>query len=401
MILLLSLVGCLSRMVVGVVAPQVEVIPNASDDPAWETLFSGAESLDVSVRLMSAYNIVRYRPEDSGGEFTQRFLLDPSPYVQRAALEALIDRMQAGDDTTALPLLVENLHRTDLDAYTWGHLAHSLVGHVDGENAELISSKWESESASYLIMPLAMAAAEVGNTSALAALETSLTAADIPLELLFFDDCGESGLPLSNTIMDSVDRFEQVLHIPALVCALELGESGAESVLRDVIRSDANPERALEALDFVVEANTTAGEGAVHRLLIDASRSSNTLVSTYGNGALLLFGEGDPDAIVGAVSSVDRDVRVIALASLTRWWNSLGHTSTRRQRVSYHEAMVEALSDPNIAVVLAAIDALGHFAFPDDEEVLEQLLQSDDTMVRTRSASALLRLRRRAIFWAG
>ena len=388
-------------MVVGVGAPQGEVTPNAPDDSAWGTLYSGAESLDVSVRLMSAYNIVRYRPEASGGEYTQRFLLDPSPYVQRAALDALLERLQTGEDAEALPLLIDNLNRTDFDAYTWGHLAHSLVGFVGGENIDLISTRWESESESYLIMPLAMAAAEVGNTSALVALEASLTAADIPLELMFFDDCGESGLPISATIMDSFERFEQVLHIPAVVCALELGEEDAESTLREIIRSEVNPEQALEVLDFVVEANSSAGEGAPYRLLSDASSSPNTLVSTYGLGALLLFDEGDLESVVGSVSSVDRDARVIALTSLTRWWDSLGHTSTRRQRVSYHEALVEALSDPNIAVVLAAIDAIGHFAFPDDVALIEPLLQSDDSMVRIRAASALLRLRRRANFWEG
>ncbi len=401
MILFLSLMGCFSRMVVGAVAPQGEISLNSSDDSAWSALYAGAESLDVSVRLLSAHDIVRYRPEPSGGDFTQRFLLDPSPYVQRAALQALLERLDTGDDSTALALLIDNLHRGDLDPYTWGHLAHSLVDVVEGEDTALIGTKWESESASYLVLPLALAAAEVGNTAALAALTAAIEVAEVPLELTFFDDCGEADLPISETIMESFERLEQVLHIPAVVCALELGEESAEADLRERIRSTENPEQALEVLDFLVEANTYAGEGAVHRLLTEASNSSDPIISAYGQGALLSFGEGDPGVVIEFATSIDRDVRVIAFACLTRWWDRFGHTSTRQQRLSYHKAIIDALDDTNIVVVLAAIEAIGHFAHPDDTALMDALLESEDSMVRVRAASALLRLRRRAIFWEG
>jgi HEAT repeat protein len=201
--------------------------------------------------------------------------------------------------------------------------------------------------------------------------------------------------------MESFERFEQVLHIPAVVCALELSGDDAESFLRDKIRAGVSPELALEVLDFVVEANPTAGSGAVHRLLTEASNSPNPLVAAYGLGALLSFDEGEPSVVIEFATSPDRELRVIALIALTKWWDRLGHTSSGRERVSYHEAVVQGLSDPSIAVVLAAIDALGHFAFPDDVELLEPLLQSEDSMIRVRAASALLRLRRRATSWGG
>lgn len=399
MILFLSMLGCFSRMVVGVVAPQVETALNSAEDTAWEVLYSGAESLDVSVRLLSAHELVRYRPEPSGGEYTQRFLLDPSPYVKRAALNALIERFETGEDPAALALLLESLHQEDIDPYTWGHLAHSLIGLVDEGDTNLIGGKWESESAPYRVLPLAMVAAETGNTLAQTALEAAISAADIPLELTFFDDCGESGLAISSTLMASYEMFEEVLHIPALVCALELGDESAESVLSAMIRSVSSPERALEVLDFVIEADTSAADGAAYRLLSQARESENQVVAAYGRGALLSFGEGEPEVVIEMLGSPDREIRVVALTTLSMWWDRLGHTSSRRQRVDFHDSMLALLSDPNIVVVLSAVDAIGHFAFPEDEAVLSGLLQDDDSMVRVRAASSLLRLRRRAISW--
>ena len=75
----------------------------------WGVLEQASTLVDTSIRQRALYLLVRFTPEPGGGIWSPRGLGDPSPYVQRRCVEALMKRT---NDPSALTKLKEHARIT-------------------------------------------------------------------------------------------------------------------------------------------------------------------------------------------------------------------------------------------------------------------------------------------------
>ena len=395
MALLLITPACTPHRTVGEVGPSVERPLNAGELPEWAVLEELAGSVDVTNRRLSARVLVAHRPEEGGGEWGVRFLHDPSPYVRRAAMEALAQRVERSSDEVARGLLLESLGREELNAYTVGHLAHLLRGQLGDEQLQLLNDRWRNTPYSDEVAPLALGPAESGDAEALEALKGALAAGDLPLELTLFRDLGESGLPLGEALQEGVDRLEEELRAPAMIAAVELGHEDGERWLERALSNSSTPDEHLELLELLLDLEPSALDGAKLRLLKHAYSTASPATRAYCEVALLDVDERSVERVLEQTASMDRDLSLFAYKLLGRWWERRGGEATRTQQGALHDALVVAFNGGQLAAQLQAVEVLGLYALPNDVSRLKELLEAEDSLLRGLAAEALLRLRRR------
>ena len=84
----------------------------ADSEPALAVLAAAAGDLDEGVRARALAALVQSSPEPAGGAWAPRGLYDPSPWVQRATLDAPSSREA---DAASRQVLHQTAQRTDLD----------------------------------------------------------------------------------------------------------------------------------------------------------------------------------------------------------------------------------------------------------------------------------------------
>ena len=110
-------------------------------DGPLEVLLQGAEHEDVTLRQQALYLLVKHSEEAGGGPYAARALYDPSPYVKRQGIRALLERWEEAPAQEALRGLVV---REDVDAYTRGIAGAGLAGHGDAEVLSVFEAAWRS-----------------------------------------------------------------------------------------------------------------------------------------------------------------------------------------------------------------------------------------------------------------
>ena len=351
----------------------VAVEPGEGDASA--TLETAAAELDVAVRARALELLI----EHHGTEWAPRALFDPSPYVQRAGVEAL-----ARLDEDEGYALIASLAARDVDPYTRSHAAVVLIraGHAVPDLG------WGDEHLHWRRAPLALPSAMQGDPEALAALQEDLARGDYPLEIDFFLDLGASGLPVEEALISCSEMVEEELELAIATALLDLGHAEGERRFKEALHADSL-ERRLEAVDYLAERDDEASVG----LLKKARNVGPTEVEDWATLALIAHGEQGPDPAFEALASTDRELRQQAVWALSEWLER-GEGSARNQRTA-HKALVAMLGDPEPVVVMASIQALGQVGLMGDRALLAGFMAQDDRGMSIEAAGAILAIEAR------
>jgi len=380
--------GCASRRAV-----ELEGVPVRAatvDEPVPGTpravLAEGAQALDVSVRQLSLGQLVRHSELPGGGGWTPRALLDPSPYVQRRAIEALGDRLPEPEAATEL---LQVLKREGVEPYTRGMAGTRLAAQGDARALAPLQAALSDVDEAWAQAPLALPCAMLGDTDALALLQAGLRRGDFPLELDFFLALGNSGLTgLREPLAEGAGRLEEDLIAPAAASLVRLGSPAGEALFREML-SAPDPELRLQALDFLapLEGDVAAG------LIAKATGPGPASVSAYAELVQLARGEGTPRDALAFSRSIDREDRQQAVWALGHY---LVAVPDPKQEGAVRERLDQALDDVELLVVHEALKALARAGVPDDLPALEELMQQEFVAVRVAAASAILEIESRA-----
>lgn len=346
-----------------------------------QVLLASAESPDAGLRRQALALLIAQEPAPGGGAYGPRAVYDPSPYVQRAAADALAARGDA--ESTAL---LRTLARLDsADPYARGHAGMLLAQAGDTQALPALRAAMDQEREHWRRLPLALAAAAMGDSEALTAVQKDLARGDLPLELDLFRDLGASGLTeLAPALREGTEMLPPDLALPAAAALMQLGDKQGETTLRNALASPDLVDR-LSALDVLSEL---PGEHA-NELLRKAARSGPEPARVYAACILLERGEGDPTQGLAALELQDRELRAQAAWGLGGY---LSQVSSGRMRRRVQQSLRAALSDSEPVVVAAAVDALGRSGDPQDRDYLAPFLTAETESLRLRAAGALLAL---------
>jgi hypothetical protein len=334
--------------------------------PALVVLRLGAQDLDVEIRLKALGCLIRSAPEPGAGTWTPRALWDPSPFVQRAALDALAGRMVEPETRLAVAGIAA---RSDADPYVRGFAGGILAD--SGERVASISEAWRQAGAPWQAAPLALAAARMGDPEAPAAVARALAEGEFPLEVTFFLAIGHSGLEdLVPSLEEAAATVEEDLVLPVAAALVGLGASTGEVLFRQALGGPE--ERRMEALDFLADLDLD-----VARDLVRGATEGDGPAARYARLVLVGWGEMPLEEAMAAATDPDREIRALAVRAIGR---ALGARPARAEGRA-QPALADALGDPEPIVRLEAIRALGRVSRPGDRDRLRPFLAPEDGRV--------------------
>jgi HEAT repeat protein len=349
-------------------------VVRAEPDPAraWAVLQEGAESLEVPARRRALDLLIALSNPEESRAWSARGLWDPSPHVQRTTTAALQARLPEPDSLAALQGFIR---RDGVDSYTRCAAASGLARIGDAYEP------WQQA-------PCALAVAQMASgaqaAAARAQLSEILATGELPLELGFVDDLGQSALPgLGGELVGVLDILEPELQLSVASAALRLGEDAAGDWFRRAL-SDEDIELQLEAIDLLLTQPPETGASLLRR--------AGGPVKTTARLALIELGEGGPEPAIEALLALDREVRAEATRAIGGWLEHHGEDGPRRMVRLSQIALVEALQDPEDMVRLEALRALGSVGRAEDAGAIAPLLEADALLLRIEAAGALLAL---------
>lgn len=366
----------------------VQRAPNL--DLARQTLVTAAADLDVSVRRRALAILIQTSPQPAGGDWGPRGLWDPNPWVERAAIDALAQRIS---EPASQRLLIEMTRRTDADPYTRCQAAFRLAQAGDRQTLPTVQAAYRAAGAPWRAAPCALAAARMGDRDALATLGAALRQGELPLDIPFLQDVGDSGLTeLVPALTQAADTVEEPLRLGVAGALLRLGAPEGAVIFREALRSPDREQR-LEALDYLL---TIPGPSALE--LLRHIKAEPGLAGTYARLALLARGEGSPEIAWKALQSDDREARMLAVRclgyALARWKDE---GTARHWRHRALAALRKALDDPEDEVRIEVVLALARAGDSADLPSVAALLEADRAdLLHVEAAGATLLLSARA-----
>lgn len=354
---------------------EVAAVEAGEGDPA-ATLEAAAADLDVSVRARALGLLIQ--ASETTEVWGARAIYDPSEWVQRAGIDALIGHPDPG----AVELIAGLTERTDASPYVRSHAAVSLV--VSGRDVPDLG--WADRSKHWHRAPLALSAALQGDAAALSALQTDLAQGDFPLEIEFYLDLGQSGLDVADALEASRARVEEELELPIAAAQLGLGDKRGEGHFKEALDSD-DIERRLEAVDYLSELDGDAAGDLLKKAAV-----GNGIVQDWATLALVARGDRGPEAALTALTLPDREARQQGVWALSHW---MAQAESSRSRKQAHKSLVAMLGDPEPVVVLAAIQGLGRAGELGDRAKLAGFLSLEDRGLRVEAAGAILAIEAR------
>jgi hypothetical protein len=350
------------------------VVDVAAQAPA-EVLEGATASLEPSLRARAiALTVLTTADLDRWGP---RGLWDPSPWVQRAAIEAL-------DTRDAHDLLTSFVGRADA-----APTSRALAALALDPGAVSLSDAWRAAEAPWTRAPLALAAWHHGDDDALPALTAALATGELDVDAAFFAALAQRSQPdVLAALAEAQARAEPELAIQLAATRLRCGDAKAAVPLRKAL--DGSAEEQLEALDALGALPGAAADELITR----AASSAHELVR---RDALLLaaarLGQ-QPERLTDALDDPDREVRLFAVAA-SRIALAQGPAS-RQVAKEARRALVEALVDPDLQVRAEAARGVGEHRVVEARAALEALLTDEVAWVRVEAAGALLALDQRA-----
>lgn len=355
-------------------------------------LAEAAGDLDEAVRARALGALVSSSPEAAGGPWAPRGLYDPSPWVQRAAVDAL---QQRHPEPASRTLLAKTAQRTDLDTYVRCAAAAALQTDAPPGLLVTVQQAEGAAAAPWRAAPCALAAAQLGDTAAVSRLGAILAEGDLPLDIRFLDDVGASGFTALVPFLIEASMLVEDALLPAVGAALlQLGSARGESLLKDGLTS-SNPERQLESLDFLADIEDESATSALRR----AENLTSGDARTYAGLILMGRNAGDPDLAEQAATSSNRELRALAMQhagqALAQHQASPGDPRVlRKLEKSALDLFLRGAEDPDDPVREAAAVALGALcAAPAARDRLEGLLRDDNPRVQVEAAISLLDIR--------
>lgn len=333
-----------------------------------------ASGLEPTPRARALGLLVARSPSPAGGPWGPRALWDPSPWVQRAGVLALGQRLP---ETESAALLEGFVARGDVDPYVRSKAA-MLLG-TDAA-ATLVSAAWRSEHEAWRVAPLALAAAVLGDPDAVGALGDALAAGEIGLEVDFLRDVGQSGLTdLLPALRASAAHVEEELALPVAAAQLALGDAAGEQALRKAL-ADPDEELRLEALDYVSRLDHEAAEA----LLRKARAHGPDLVRWYADLALASRHGDALELLDTAILEADPEIRALAVRfAAEAYARALGSKRTAKgvRKVLHH-----ALGDPDPSVRVAALRAMSELGLDGEDALVDANLRHGQEAVRIEAA---------------
>jgi HEAT repeat protein len=362
-------------------------VVRAEPDPAraWAVLQEGAESLEVPARRRALDLLIALSNPEESRAWSARGLWDPSPHVQRTTTAALQARLPEPDSLAALQGFIR---RDGVDSYTRCAAASGLARIGDVATLPAVQEALEDAYEPWQQAPCALAVAQMASgaqaAAARAQLSEILATGELPLELGFVDDLGQSALPgLGGELVGVLDILEPELQLSVASAALRLGEDAAGDWFRRAL-SDEDIELQLEAIDLLLTQPPETGASLLRR--------AGGPVKTTARLALIELGEGGPEPAIEALLALDREVRAEATRAIGGWLEHHGEDGPRRMVRLSQIALVEALQDPEDMVRLEALRALGSVGRAEDAGAIAPLLEADALLLRIEAAGALLAL---------
>lgn len=380
------LLGCGPKVYTPPSATAVHVGQALATGDKWGILEQANTLVEVSIRQRSTGLMVRYWPEPAGGEWGQRGIFDPSPYVQRRTIEALQSRLHEPESQLILTNFLKNEHA---DPFTRGKAALALAVN---DKTEILGQLQDSlaipRHLSYQA-PLALAAAVLGDASSKDLLLLALRQGDFPLEVDFFIDCGSLVIDgLSQALIDGLPMLEDELHLPVARSLILLGSKNGTDIFQEAFRSD-NIELQHEALDFLWDLD----HPQVINILKKAKKSRFASAANHARLILDTHGASLPKTALEAIESNDREQRVLGIHCLREWKRR--HPEAIKTDKRLQQVAISSLSDLEAVVQREALQLLGNIGKKSSFRHLEPFLSSEDPRLRVEAAGAILQIEAR------
>ncbi|HNH47142.1 MAG TPA: hypothetical protein PKY30_08895, partial [Myxococcota bacterium] len=207
-------------------------------------LEEGAASTDLSIRKKSLQTLIVQSAEPAGGTWGKRGRWDPSPYVQRATVDALKKR---GSEAESIAMLEELVRSPTVEPYTRGYAALALPKDKD-------RLAWlEKEAATvpgWAAAPMWLAVAQGGSAAGLEQLRQALLTGEVPLEAGFFEALGNSGLEVGEVLEAGLPKMEPELQPLAATALLQLRPAAAQTYFKGVFGGEEE-EAIADCIDLI------------------------------------------------------------------------------------------------------------------------------------------------------
>lgn len=297
--------GCVAPKQSGVDPTLPEAVRAVEAVAPQEVLLTGTRSEQPNHRARALALLLTATPEDGGGTYALQGLGDPDPWVQKAVTDALLTRL---DEAETVERLFQYLARTDAlaSADAQGHAALKLLAKGHERRLSPFRDRYRQyEGQPWRAAPWALLSAKMGEAEAQKVLSSTLSMADVPLEVDFFIALSESRLAtFVGPLKEGQEHVEEALALAYAVARLGLGDTGAESVLR-VALDTADESIQIDAIELL--SRIDGGE----RLLSKAASKSG-VIGNLGEIALMSKGQKPVDGLVKAAQNQDRFVREVA-----------------------------------------------------------------------------------------
>jgi HEAT repeat protein len=371
-LMLVALLGCpKSGSTLEGALPDEASETSSATDPL-TVLTESATSEDPSPRARALALLLE---QEGPGRWGQQALADESDWVRRAAIEALARR----SDPDSRALLEGLVADPQVDPYLRGLAALRAPGPA---SAEAIRAALEQEREAWRVAPLALAAVRLGDEAARARLVRALESGELPLEIEFMHEIGQTGdASLVPALVHAQERVEEELVLPIASARLMLGDAAGEQALRTALSED-DEERRLEALDYLVELDHPAATTLLRR----ASSLGPDLVTWYADLALAARTDTNGQVFEKAFAEPDRELRSLAVRFAGE---ALGAPSKRAEKGA-QKVLTQALSDPDAWVRAGACRAAAELGMTDTRTAMEALLGDEVELVRVEASGALL-----------
>ena len=295
--LILVLVGCHKPPSTFADASLTDAVIPVQEAAPDDVLADAAASLDPTPRARALYWLLR---TDDLATWAPRAVYDPSPWVQRVAIDALVLR---GEDGHAY--LVDLATREGVEATVRSAAALALP---PGHELPDFDDAWRTSSAPWNRAPLALAAHYHGDAEALKATGDAVATGELHLDLRFVEALGShGGSGLTDALATAQGRVEEELAVAIAAARLMAGDDRGEGPLRDAANGDV-AER-LEVLDALATLDHPSAPTLIRR----ARGGAPELVHWYVDLLLAAREGADPAKLTAAASEADPEVRRLAV----------------------------------------------------------------------------------------
>jgi hypothetical protein len=376
--LLLGLSACARGRALSGGLPTAELRPGLGQGAAQAALLEASADTDPGVRGLALAALIRVDPAPGGGAFGPRAAFDPSPWVQRQAIEALAAR---GAEPASQDLLLGMAGRPALGPYVACAAALRAPG-SDALNAVIDANL--SKAPTWAKGPCGLAALHHGRPEAAATTAAALEQGELPLELGFLRDlAAEDARVLQPALEAALPLVEPEISAPLAALLLGWGSKPAEAALRAML-DDSDRMVRIGALDELGPCPGPEATALLQRAAAGAPGPERSYAELHlaarglGHSAALLEAAADPE---------DRERRARALAALG---GALAAPEADRRLQRAAPALLTAgLQDEDDRVQLAALRALRRAAQPALREAVAARMSEEDSAGRVRAEAAL------------